>query len=80
MGKPSSIKTCEPNGWKQVRIGKKFHQELKRIRKSILINTDIDEISFEEVTNILVRHNSWTKIANDAENIKEEEIIKYAKH
>ena len=79
MAKPSSIKTCEKNGGRITRIGTALYDAIRKIRKSILINTEIDEISFEEVTNILTRHKLWPQIQKNAENITEEEILKYAK-
>ncbi len=80
MAKHLLKKTTKANGGKQTRIGIKLHDELKKIRKVILINTNIDEISFEQISNIITRHKLWPMIVTDAGNVKEEEIMEYGKH
>ena len=80
MAKPSSKKIYSTREWRPVRIGVKLHDAMKKIRKNILINTDIDDISFEEITNIIVRHKLWQTIAEDAGNVKEDEIMQYGKN
>ena len=66
-------------GGVQSRIGKRFHEEIQKVRKRILFKTSLNNLSMEEVTNLLTRHKLWTQLAEDVGNIKEEEIKQYGK-
>ena len=51
-------------------------------QKKIVENVEnpSDEISFEEIINIITRHKLWPTIIGDVKNIKKEEIMKYGRH
>lgn len=73
-------KSREKNGGHQARISENFNKKIKEIRKEILLNTDIDRISTEEITNLITRHKAWPEIVKDIGKVTEEEIKKYGNH
>lgn len=75
----ASLSLENKNGGRQMRICIEMHKDIKNIRKKILVNTDIEEISFEEITHFITHHKLWNAIVEDASNAKREEILMYGK-
>ena len=66
---------------KQSRIGERFYKEIglikdKRLRKGI----DKDRISTKIITNLIVRHSSWSEIAKKIIEADEQEVNEYGNH
>lgn len=77
MPEKSKIKKASPV---QSRIGGKFRRKIEEIKDARLINgKSKDRISTEKITNMIVRHNDWSKISKHIIEAKEEEINTYGK-
>lgn len=66
----------ETKGGIPARIGKKFYDEIERIKKERLLNNKSNKIvSTEKITNLIVRHKeSWEIIFNDIINIEDKDL------
>lgn len=70
--------TKSKNGGKMARIGNKFHDELKDIKKERIKNGKSEDMSStSKITNLITRHAFWINIKKDLINAKDEEINKY---
>jgi len=66
------------NGGKMARIGNKFHEEIKEIRKERIKNGKDPELSTtSKITNLITRHSLWKDIKKGVINIEDEEVKKY---
>lgn len=67
------------NGAIQSRLGRKFHEEIEKIKDARLRSgKSKDRPSTEKITNMVVRHkDSWGDIAKDIIEASEEELNKY---
>jgi hypothetical protein len=67
------------NGGVPARIGKRFHEEIEKIKDARLKNGKSKERpSTEKITNLIVRHKeSWKYISNDIINAEEEDVNRY---
>ncbi len=62
----------------QSRIGKRFYKEIELIKDKRLRNgNDKDRISTKVITNLIVRHSSWSEIAKKIIEADEEEVYEY---
>jgi len=63
------------NGGIPARIGRKFSEELEKIKDARLRNGKSKErVSTEKISNLIVRHNYWNEISKDVILANNEEI------
>ena len=68
------------NGGVQSRMGERFYKEIELIKDKKLRNgTAKERVATEKITNLIVRHSSWSDIANKIIQSKEDEVEKYGK-
>jgi len=66
------------NGGLPSKIGKKFHEEVERIKDARLKNgLSRDRVSTQKITNLIVRHNKWKEIFSHIVLAPEEEVNEY---
>lgn len=66
------------NGGVTSRIGKKFFQEVEKIKDAKLRNgTARDRVSTEKITNLIIRHKNWQEILTHIIEANAEEVKKY---
>ena len=68
------------NGGVQSRMGERFYKEIERIKDKRLRNGKSKErVSTEKITNLIVRHSSWSEIADKIIEADEKEVNEHGK-
>lgn len=68
------------NGGITSRMGERFHREIEIIKDKRLRNGNSkDRVATEKITNLIVRHTSWSDIAKTIIEADEEEVNKFGK-
>lgn len=66
------------NGGVMSRIGERFYKEVERIKDEKLRNgTAKERVATEKITNLIIRHEDWKKIATRIIEANKEEVERY---
>ena len=66
------------NGGLPARLGKRFHEEVEKIRDAKLRNgTSKERVSTEKITNLIIRHKNWKGISAHIIEASMEEVDHY---
>lgn len=66
------------NGGVSSRIGNKFFKAIEDIKDARLRNgKSRDRVSTEKITNLIIRHSHWSRIAKDIIEADQQEVDRY---